>query len=99
MMAHHQHIEMLIQGVERTGGICAARQDVRVFYHGDDVWCMTPTSALSVVCVNSAVFEGLGRLLNKPGLIESVGVDKTLDVIFVTYTEIHISGLGLISQE
>ena len=57
-----------------------------MFYYRYDVWCMTPTCALSMVSVNSAVFKGFDRLLDKPGLIKSVGVDKTLDIIFIADT-------------
>ena len=58
----------------------------------DDVGSVSASGAFSMVRVDSPVLESGDGLLDEAGFIERVGVDKSLDVIFVTDGEAGVDG-------
>lgn len=66
-----------------TGRVRGGRKDVEVLHYGDDVWCVAAACAFSVVCVDCAVVDGRDGGLDEAGLVECIGVDEALDVVFI----------------
>lgn len=61
-----------------------------MFYDGDDVWCVSPSGALGVVCMDSAALECCNCLFDEPGFVEGVCVDQALNVVFLADVEAGI---------
>ena len=85
MVAHHQHVEVLVDGVfgvgpRRVGG---GRQHVLQSRHLDDVGGVAAAGAFGVEGVDGAALERLDGVLDEAGLVERVGVDHYLDVVVV----------------
>ena len=59
VMAHHEHVEVLVEGVAGEGprGVRRRREHVGVLDDGDDVWCVAAAGALGVICVDGAALE------------------------------------------
>ena len=70
VMAHHEHVEMLVDGVdgERPGRIGARRQDVRQAGHADDVGRMAAAGAFGVVGVDRPAADGGDGVLDEARL-------------------------------
>ena len=85
MVAHHQHVEMLVDGVagERPRRIGRGRQHVLQARHLDDVGRVAAAGAFGVEGVDGAALEGLDGVLDEAGLVERVGVDHHLHVVVV----------------
>ena len=62
--------------------------------HRYDVRSMASACSFGVIGMNCPVFESSDRCLNKAGLVERVGVDQALYILFVAYTQARINGLG-----
>ena len=94
VMAHHQHVEMLVDGVagERPGRIGGRRQHVAQARHLDDVRRMAAAGALGVEGVNGAALERLDGVLHEAGFVERIGVDHHLDVVIVGDRKTAIDG-------
>ena len=71
MVAHHQHVQMFIQGVDGVGPgrIGGGGQDIRLAHSGDNVRRMAPARAFSVEGVDGTVFECRQRVFQKPGFV------------------------------
>ena len=82
VVAHHQHVEMLVDGVDRVGPrrVGRRRQHVREPAQFDDVGGVPAARALGVKGVDVAPLEGGDRVLDKPAFVERVAVDRNLDV-------------------
>ena len=67
MMAHHQHVEMLVDGVEgkRPGRIGRGRQHIGKPRHLHDVGRVSAAGAFGVECVDGAALEGADGVLDK----------------------------------
>ncbi|CFR37432.1 Uncharacterised protein [Mycobacterium tuberculosis] len=80
VVAHHQHVEMLVKGVHRmrAGRIGRAGQYIRLRRDGNDVRCVPAAGALGVVGVNRTSGDRADGVLDESGLIESVGVQRNL---------------------
>ena len=89
MVAHHQHVEMLVDGVagERPRRIGRGRQHVLQARHLDDVGRVAAAGAFGVEGVNGAALEGLDGILDEAALVERVGVDHHLHVVFVRHRQ------------
>jgi len=74
MMAHHQHVQMLIDGVDGVGPgrIGRGRQHVRHTTGLDDVGRMAATGAFGVIRMNRSALEGPAKA---PGIDLRCGVD------------------------
>ena len=82
MMAHHQHIEMFVDRVDRKrpGGIGRRRQNIGLAAEFYNVRCMAAASAFGVEGVNGAALEGSDGILDKAGFVQRVRVDRHLHV-------------------
>ena len=85
MMAHHQHVEMLVDRVPGEGPrrIGRRRQHVLEARDLDDVRRMAAAGAFGVEGVDGAALERLDRVLDEAGFVERVGVDHHLHVVIV----------------
>ena len=85
VVAHHEHVEVLLGGVAREGQcrIGRGRQDVGVLRQGDDVRCMAAARALGVESVDDTSADGAAGVLHETALVERVGVDGDLHVELV----------------
>ena len=85
MVAHHQHIEMLVDGVAGVGPrrIGRRRQHVLQPRHLDDVGRVAAAGAFGVEGVDGAALERLDGVFDEAGFVERVGVDHHLDVVIV----------------
>ena len=85
VVADHEHVEMLVDGVDRVGPrrVGRGRQHVRLAAHLDDVRRVAAAGALGVVGVDGAVLERGDGVLDEAQLVQRVGVDHHLDVVFV----------------
>ena len=96
MVAHHEHVEMLVEGVdgERPRRVGRRRQHVRLAAQFDDVRSVAAARALGVEGVDRPAREGAHGVLDEAGLVERVGVDENLDVGVVGGAEAAIDGGG-----
>ena len=85
MVAHHQHVEMLVDGVAgvRPRRIGRRRQHVLQSGDLDDVGRVAAAGAFGVEGVDGAALERLDGVLDEAGFVERVGVDHHLDVVVV----------------
>jgi len=65
-----------------------------MFDHRDDIRSVATAGAFGVVSVNSTVFESGDGGFDEAGFIERVGVDETLNVVFVADAEAGVDGGG-----
>ena len=85
MMADHQHVQMLVHGVDgvRPGRVGGGRQYI-VFATGfDDVRGVTTAGPFGVVSVNGTAFERGEGVFDKTGFVQRVGVDGDLHIVVV----------------
>lgn len=96
VVAHHEHVEVLVQRVARVGPrrVRRARQHVGVLDDADDVGRVAAARALRVVRVDGAPLEGRDGRLHVPGLVERVRVDQALHVHLVAYGQAGVDGGG-----
>ena len=85
VVAHHQHVEMLVDGVRGIGPrrIGRGRQHVLQARDLDDVGRMAAAGAFGVEGVDGAALERRDGVLDEAGFVERVGVDHHLDVVVV----------------
>ena len=96
VVADHQHVEMLVNGVDRVGpcGVGGARQDVAHAAGLDDVRGMPAARALGMVGVDGAALERRYGVLDKARLIEGVGMYRDLHVIALGDAEAAVDCRG-----
>ena len=96
MMTDHQHVEMLVDGIdgERPRGICGGGQHVGLPANAQNVRRVPAARALGVEGVDGAALERRQRVLDKAGLVERVGVDGHLHVELVGHTKASVDGRG-----
>ena len=82
VMAHHQHVQMLVERVDGVGPrrVGRRRQHVRLAAHLDDVRRVAAAGAFGVIGVDHAALERLDRGFDEAGLVQRVGVDRDLRV-------------------
>ena len=83
VVADHEHVEVLVERVdrERARRVGRAREDVRLAADADDVGRVAAARALGVVGVDRAALERGDRVVDVARLVERVGVDRDLDVL------------------
>ena len=96
VVADHEHVEMLVDGVDREGarGVGRGREDVGFAADADDVGRVAAAGALGVEGVDRAALEGAQGVVDVAGLVERVGVDGDLDVEFVGDAEAGVDRGG-----
>ena len=94
VMADHEHVQMLVDGVdgERPGRVGAGRQHVRQAGDADDVGRMAAAGAFGVVGVDGAAGDGGDGVFDEARLVERVGVDGDLDVEVVGDGQTAVDG-------
>ena len=86
-MANHQHIKVLVDGVNRewTGRIGRGGQHVALPAHFYDVRRVSAAGTLRVVGMNRPSLKGGNRIFDETRLVERVGMYGDLYVVFVRY--------------
>jgi hypothetical protein len=94
VMAHHEHVEMLVERVdrERPRRVGRRRQHVLEASHLHDVRRMPSAGALGVEGMNGATLEGSDGILDKAAFVQRVGVDHHLHVVIVGHGEATVDG-------
>ena len=85
VMADHQHVEVLVDGIdrERPRRVGAGRQHVRQGGHADDVGGVAAAGAFRVIGVDRPAVDGGDGVLDEARLVERVGVNGDLNVELV----------------
>src|SRR5688572_11414775 len=93
-MTHHEHIEMLIDGIQGigTGWICGTGKDIRFATYPDDVRRVTATRSLRVISVDGASANGLQSRFHEPRLVECIRMNGDLDVKLIRHAQAAIDG-------
>ena len=75
---------MLVDGIDgkRPRRIGRGRQDICLSANLDDIRRMTAARTFGMKRVDVAALKRSNRVLNKPGLIQGIGVDRNRDVGF-----------------
>ena len=94
MVAHHQHVEMLVDGVagERPRRVGGGRQHVLQPRDLDDVGRMPAAGAFGVESVDGTALERLDGVLDETGFVERVGVDHHLHVVVIGDRQAAVDG-------
>ena len=95
-MAHHEHVQMLVERVdrERHRGIRRGRQAIRLAANFDDVRRVAAARAFRVVRVNRASLERADRILHVAGFVDRVGMNRDLHVELFRDRKRAIDGCG-----
>src|SRR5579885_1504075 len=85
MVADHEHVQMLLDGVYREGPgrIRGAGEHVGLGGNLDDVRRMPAAGAFRVEGVYRAPADGANCVFHEAGFIEGIGVNGGLNVVFV----------------
>ncbi len=85
MVTNHQHIEMLVDGVDgiRQCRIRGGGQDIRMCAGGNDIRRMTAARAFGMEGMNGTIANRRQRIFHETGFIERVAVECHLDVHLV----------------
>ena len=84
VVADHQHVEVLVDGVDRVRAASGWCDDGSTFgspQARDDVGRVAAAGALGVVGVDGAALERGDRVLDEARLVQRVGVDRDLHVV------------------
>ena len=96
VVADHDHVEVLVERVQRVGvrRVRRGRQAVRLAGDADDVRRVAAAGALRVVRVDRAAADRVHRVLEEAGLVQRVGVDLHLHVELVARVERGVDDRG-----
>ena len=96
MMADHEHVQMLIQGVHGEGHrrIGRRRQAVRFAANRDNVRSMAATGAFGMIGVDGSAFKGADRILHKASFVKRIGVNRHLYVVLLGHTQGTVNRRG-----
>jgi len=96
MVAHHQHVQMLVERVHRVGPrrVGRGRQHVGLAADADDVGRVAAAGALGMEGVDGAALERRDRVLDEARFVERVGVDRDRHVVPVRHRQAIIDGGG-----
>ncbi len=83
MVADHQHIEMLVDGIygEGPGRIGRGGQYVGLAAEPHNIWRVSAAGTLGVIGVDRPALEGCARGFDKSRLVECVGMDADLHIV------------------
>ncbi len=82
VMANHQHVQVLVDGVDRVGQrrVGGGGQNIRVRAGGDDIRRMAAARPFGVEGVDGAPGDGGQRVFDKTGLVQRVAVQRHLNI-------------------
>ena len=85
VVADHDHVQVLVEGVDRVGvgRVRRRREAVRLAGAADDVGRVPAARALRVIHVDGPAGDRLQRVLEEAALVERVGVQLDLEVELV----------------
>src|SRR6202008_3960364 len=94
VMGDHYHVEGFIGRVDRVGPGRRRRRwnHVGLAAHLDDVRSVSPARSFRVERVNGPTFEGRHSIVDKPGLVQRVSMDRNLDIHVVRNRKAAIDG-------
>lgn len=89
-MAVCSHVQVLVNSVcrERHGRGRAAGKDIGILYELDHVGFVATACTFDVIHMDGSTLECSGGVLDESGLVEGIGVDMTLDILFLANTTI-----------
>src|SRR5688500_10569775 len=95
-MTDHEHVEMLIDRVDCEGSRRIGGGGKYVCFPADfdDVRRVSTARTFRVVGVNGAPFERSDCVLHEAAFIQSVRMDRDLDVEFIRHSKTTIDGGG-----
>ena len=96
VVADHEHVEVLVERVdrERPRRVRRAREHVRLAADADDVRRVPAARALGVVGVDRAALERGDRVVDVARLVQRVGVDRDLHVVALGDAEAAVDRRG-----
>mmetsp|Transcript_11414 Transcript_11414/g.30755 ORF Transcript_11414/g.30755 Transcript_11414/m.30755 type:complete len:262 (+) Transcript_11414:412-1197(+) len=82
VMAHHEHVEVLVNCVHRVGpsGVGARRDHVGLRAHAKQIWSVAAACAFRVIRVNRAARKRRHTAFHERGLVQSIAVHCDLHV-------------------
>src|SRR5690606_26994380 len=94
VVAHHQHVEVFIHGVDGIGrgGVGGRGQHVGFAAGLGGTGAVAAAGTLGVVGVDGATLEGGQGVLHEAGFVEGVGVDRSLDVVLFRHRQAAVDG-------
>ena len=100
VVADHQHVEMLGDGVDREGprGIRRRRQNIRFRGDADDIRRMAAARAFGVIGVDRPAGDRSDGVIHEAGFIDGVGVDRDLYVVTVRHARQASMAAGVVPQ-
>ena len=95
VMAHHQHIQMLVNSVAGKwhGRIGRRWQHIFTGCCPYDIRCMTAAGTFCMVSMNRSSLEGRHSILYKSPFVQSICMDGYLHIIAVCYRQTSVNGL------
>src|SRR5918999_5451641 len=95
-MADHQHVQVLIDGVDGIGPrrIGAGGKHISLAADLDDVRCMPAARPLGVIGMDSAALERGDGVLDKARFVQGVSVDGDLYIVLVRHAQAAIDRCG-----
>src|SRR4051812_9335498 len=96
MVANHEHVQMLIDGVYREWACWVGRggEHVRFSRNSDNVRCMSSAGTFGMEGMNGAAFEGSNGILDKSGFVQGVGMNSNLNVQLVCDAQASVNRGG-----
>ncbi|MCY1244665.1 hypothetical protein D3C80_1008680 [compost metagenome] len=86
VMADHQHIQMLIHGIDRIGTGRVCRRGKYIFFTRccDNIRCVPSTSTLCMEAVNSPALHRCEGVFYKTAFVKCIAMESNLNVFFVS---------------
>ncbi len=96
MVAHHQHVEMFIDGIHsvRACRISRRGQHIRQPTGSDNIWCVTATRTFGVIGVNGTITNRRQCVFDKATFIQGIGVNGNLGVGLFCHIQTVINRRG-----
>ena len=96
VVADHEHVEMLVDGVHRVGprGVGGGRQHVLLGAGSENVRGVAAACAFGVVGVNAALFKRRQGVFHEAGFVERIGVDGDLHIVLFRHAQAGINRGG-----
>ena len=96
VVTDHEHVEMLVDGIDREGPrrVGARGQDVRQAGDANDVRRVAAAGAFRVIGVNRTALDRGNGIFDEARLVQRVRVDGDLDVVLIGHAHTAVDGRG-----